>query len=140
MKCWLALCATLALCSTAAQARDPRTLFMMECQGCHLADGSGGVSSVPSLRDRVGYFLTVPGGREFLAQVPGVARAPLDDTQTTQVLNWLLNEFGPVDIVRQYPPYTVDEISRLRQTPLTEIKQRRAALLQQIEAAYPPSP
>lgn len=105
---------------------------MMECQGCHLADGSGGVSSIPPLDNHVAKFLTVPGGREFLAQVPGVARSPLKDEEITAVLNWLLNEFGPQDIARSYPPYTVQEVGALRKNPLTEVKKTRAALLEKI--------
>lgn len=116
-----------------AAAKDPKILFMMECQGCHLADGSGGVSNIPPLNGHVAKFLTVPGGREFLAQVPGVARSPLSDAEITAVLNWLLLEFGPVDIAKQFPPYTVEEVSMLRKAPLTEVVHRRAELIQLIE-------
>jgi mono/diheme cytochrome c family protein len=123
--CWLV---------TASYAREPQLLFMMECQGCHMSDGRGGVNAVPSMNQQVAQFLTVPGGREFLAQVPGIARSGLNDAEVTAVLNWLLNEFGPQEIAAQYPPYTVEEISHLRKTPLTEVKQKRAALLKLIEA------
>jgi mono/diheme cytochrome c family protein len=129
-------CVMLALLfiSSTTQAKDPQFIFMMECQGCHLADGRGAVNAVPSMNDEVAKFLTVPGGREFLAQVPGVAKSPLNDAEITAVLNWSLNEFGPVDIAARHPPYTVEEISRLRKTPLLEVKQARAALINLIEA------
>lgn len=104
----------------------------MECQGCHLSDGSGGVNAVPSMKGHVAKFLTVPGGREYLTQVPGVAHSALNDAEVTVVLNWLLNEFGPEAITSQYPPYSVEEISRWRKTPLTEVKQKRAALIKLI--------
>src|SRR5690606_41866091 len=107
--------------------------FMMECQGCHLSDGSGGVNAVPSMKGEVAKFLTIPGGREFLVQVPGVAHSALNDTEITAILNWSLNKFGPVDIAAQYPPYTVEEVSRLRKTPLLEVKQKRMELLKLIE-------
>lgn len=124
------------LCSlliSASHAREPQVLFMMECQGCHLSDGSGGVSNIPPLNDHVAKFLAVPGGREFLAQVPGVAHSALNNTEVTAVLNWLLNEFGPGEIAAKYPPYTKEEVSRLRKTPLTEVKQQRAVLVKLIE-------
>lgn len=105
----------------------------MECQGCHLSDGSGGVSSIPSFNNHVAKFLTVPGGREFLAQVPGVARAPLSDEDMALVLNWLLLEFGPRHIAEQYPPYTADEVARLRKIPLMAVTQRRSVLVKKIE-------
>lgn len=127
---FLIICLVLA---AAAEARDPKVNFMMECQGCHLADGSGGVSNIPPLNGHVAKFLTIPGGREFLAQVPGVARSPLNDAEITAVLNWLLHEFGPKDIAVQYPPYTVEEVAGLRKTPLTEVVNRRAELVRLIE-------
>jgi len=132
---WRTVMTTLLFICTAVQAKDPKFIFMMECQGCHLTDGRSGVNSVPAMKEEVAKFLTVPGGREFLAQVPGVSRAPLSDAEITAVLNWLLNEFGPRDIASQYPAYTVEEVKRLRQTPLTEVKQHRAALIQQIQAS-----
>jgi hypothetical protein len=114
-------------------AKDPATLYMMECQGCHLADGIGGLNSVPMLRNSVARFLTVPGGREYLVQVPGVALSSLSDPDTTAVLNWMLRKFGPLELAVQYAPYTVAEVTRLRRDPLTEIAHNRAALLQQMQ-------
>ena len=127
------LVALLCLYPFCVAARDPATLYMMECQGCHLADGIGGLNSVPTLRNSVARFLTVPGGREYLVQVPGVALSSLSDPDTTAVLNWMLRKFGPVELAVQYAPYTVAEVTRLRKNPLTEIAHNRAALLQQME-------
>ena len=134
------LLATALLVSTSAlAARDARFDYQMECQGCHAADGGGTVASVPSLKDHVGKFLGVPGGREFLAQVPGAAQAPLDDAALAQVLNFILREIGHAD---GFAPYTADEVSRLRRTPLTTVAATRAALVKQIEqhssASSPP--
>jgi hypothetical protein len=123
----------LLLSALPVQAKSPQFLFTMECQGCHLQDGSGGVDAVPPLNNYVAKFLTVPGGREFLAQVPGVARSTLSDAEITSVLNWLLQHFGPPEIARQYPLYTTDEVARLRKTPLTEVSNTRAALVKQIQ-------
>ena len=108
---------------------------MMECQGCHGADGKGQNEAIPALNHHMATFLTVPGGREFLVQVPGAAQAPLSDADTADVLNYMLKRFGPVDIAAKYPPYTTDEVARLRKTPLTEVKQRRAELVKLIEKA-----
>jgi hypothetical protein len=114
-------------------AKDPATMYMMECQGCHLADGSGGPNSIPTLHNSVARFLAVPGGREYLVQVPGVALASLSDTDITAVLNWMLTEFGPMEWATKYAPYTVDEVADLRKRPLTEISRRRADLILLIE-------
>jgi mono/diheme cytochrome c family protein len=122
----------LAATSLGAAAGDARFNYLMECRGCHAADGSGSVSSVPSLKGRMAKFLTVPGGREFLVQVPGAAQAPLDDAALAEVLNWMLREFGPTELAGRYPPYGPEEVARLRRTPLTEIGVTRAALVRQI--------
>jgi mono/diheme cytochrome c family protein len=108
-------------------------MYMMECQGCHLADGGGGLNSVPTLRNSVAKFPVVPGGREYLARVPGVALSSLSDQDITAVLNWMLTKFGPVEWTRRYAPYTVEEVAVLRKHPLTEIGSQRAELILLIE-------
>ena len=126
---------TLLLCGGAfAHAKDPAMNYMMECQGCHGADGHGQNEAIPALDNNMAKFLTVPGGRAFLAQVPGVAQAPLSHADTADVLNYMLKRFGPAEIAAKYPPFTADEVAKLRKTPLTEVKQKRAALVKLINA------
>src|SRR5262249_51219864 len=79
--------------ASAAWAYTPAVDYALECQGCHRADGAGTPGSVPPLKDAVARFLGVAGGREYLARVPGVAQAPLDDTALAAVLNWMLDHF-----------------------------------------------
>lgn len=104
-------------------------MYMMECQGCHLSDGGGGLNSIPTLQNHVAKFLGVPGGREYLVQVPGVALSSLSDQDITAVLNWMLTKFGPVEWTQQFPPYTAPEVAALRKKPLAEITHRRAELV-----------
>jgi len=134
------LVALLCLYPFCVAARDPTTLYMMECQGCHLADGSGGLNSVPTLHNSVARFLAVPGGREYLVRVPGVALSPLSDEDTAAVLNWLLRTFGPLELAQQYAPYTAEEVARLRQAPLAEIVHHRAELMLLMQPAGATSP
>ncbi len=122
----------LARVPLASAAGDAQFDYRMECQGCHAADGGGSVSAVPSLKGKVAKFLRVPGGREFLVQVPGAAQAPLSDAALAGVLNWMLREFGPTADTQRYPPYTAEEVARLRRMPLIDVSARRAALIRQI--------
>jgi hypothetical protein len=118
-------------------AKDPAAIYMMECQGCHLSDGGGGLNNIPALSNHVAKFLSVPGGREYLVQVPGVALSSLSDQDVTAVLNWILARFGPAESASRYAPYSVEEVSVLRKQPLTEIGKRRAdldSLIKQREA------
>lgn len=118
-------------------ATDPETLYRIECQGCHLADGTGGLDSIPTLRNHVAKFLDVAGGREYLVQVPGVALSPLTDQELADVLNWMLFTFGPAASMRDHALYSVDEVARLRKQPLTDVVKKRQELVPQIQQTEP---
>jgi len=117
----------------AAGAGEPRIGYMLQCQGCHLADGSGSPGAVPSLRGLVGRFLTVPGGREYLVRVPGSAQSELDDAGLAAVLNWMVREFGPEDVARDFLPFSGDEVTSYGRRPLVDVGTRRRELLRRIE-------
>jgi len=122
----------LAAALTAAEASGgPDRDYMLQCQGCHRADGSGFGASVPDLRGSVGLFLEVPGGREFLVQVPGSAQAPLGDAELAAVLNWMIARFGPERVAASFEPYTGAEVSLLRR-PLLDVAGARAKLVERI--------
>jgi mono/diheme cytochrome c family protein len=125
----------LAAAGGTAGAYAPHVEYALNCQGCHRADGSGTGESVPPLAGSVARFLGVPGGREYLVQVPGVAQAPLDDATLAAVMNWMLERFDKEHIPAGFVPYDVAEIARLRTTPLTDVEAVRRRLLAAIEAA-----
>ena len=95
------------------------------------ADGSGTPGSVPALADSVARFLAVPGGREYLVQVPGVAQAPLADAALAAVVNWMLARFDARHVPKDFQPYTADEIRGLRKSPLVDVEKVRASLLRE---------
>ena len=64
--------------------------WTLNCQGCHRLDGSGSDGTAPSLAGTVAKFLWVPGGREYLIRVPGVATSPLSDADLAEVMNCML--------------------------------------------------
>lgn len=125
---WLVL-----LAARAALAGSPAVDYALNCQGCHLDDGSGTPGSVPALAGSVGRFLRVTGGREFLVQVPGVATSPLDDAALAAVLNWMLERFGRPEAPATYAPYTAAEVGALRAKPLTNVERVRAELIRAAE-------
>jgi mono/diheme cytochrome c family protein len=98
--------------------------YVLNCSGCHRRDGSGTPGVVPSLRT-LGPLLERPGAREYLARVPGVAQAPLDDTRLAALLDWVLRELSGV---AGEPPYRADELAAWRRTPLRDPKAARRAL------------
>jgi hypothetical protein len=111
---------------------SPRINYILHCQGCHLVDGAGTVDKVPALKNEVGRFLHVPGGREFLIQVPGSSQSALTDAEVAAVLNWILENFSSGQLPADFMPYTTLEISRYRQPPLANVSAVRAKLMEEI--------
>lgn len=136
----LALSLGPAAAGGASPANPPEIDYMLQCRGCHLADGAGAPGRVPDLRDRIGLFLTVPGGREFLVRVPGASQSPLDDARLAAVLNWMIRAFGPAEVAADFAPYAADEVRRYRVRPLIDVDARRAALLERMTSPRPAPP
>ena len=130
---WRVAMALVAVTGTRAAATSgPALDYALNCQGCHRADGTGTPGSVPVLAGSVAKFLKVPGGREYLSQVPGAAQAPIDDAALAAVLNWMVDRFDHADVPADFRPYTPEEVGRLRGAPIIDVTTRRA-LIEKIE-------
>jgi mono/diheme cytochrome c family protein len=121
----------------AAVAADPRQDYMLNCMGCHLLDGSGAPPAIPRLLDRVGYFLTIPQGREYLAQVPGAANALLDDARLAAVLNWAIDEFAGASAPSGWRRYDAREVAGYRAARPADIDALRQTLTAELWRAQP---
>ena len=117
-------------------AERARVNYMLNCQGCHLPDGDG-VGDIPRMKGFVGNFFRVPGGREFVVQVPGSANAALDDDALAELLNWMLVEISANELPENFAPYTAEEVGRHRAQPLSDVNAVRTQLIQRI-AQLPP--
>lgn len=106
-----------------------RVNYMLNCQGCHGANGEGNKrTDVPRMRDQVGNFLRVPGGREYLVQVPGSANASVNDAQLAELLNWMLPSISADQLPKNFKPYTEAEIKALRYSPEEDVQGTREKL------------
>jgi mono/diheme cytochrome c family protein len=115
-----------------------RADYMVSCQGCHLADGGGfPKKGVPKMTGFVGKFLTVPGGREFLVQVPGSAQSDLSDDRLANVLNWILTTFSAAQIPANFVPYSAKEVKRLRNSPIARVADTREQLVREMNKTAP---
>ena len=119
----------LAMCSIAAA--NPEIDYKLNCQGCHLPDGTGFVNKVPSFA-LLGDFLSVPGGREFLVQVPGTSQSLLSDSQAAEVLNWIVENFSDY-VPKDFRHYTAAEVGDLRSIRVLDVLAIRAQLMDKIE-------
>ena len=121
-----------------AGAVPARLDYMLQCQGCHLADGSGSPGAVPDLRGSLARIASIPGGREYLVRVPGAAQSPLSDQRLAAVLDWMIREFGPAEAAAAAEPYRAEEVARWRARPYLEVESVRRALLSRDGSAAAP--
>jgi hypothetical protein len=111
-----------------------RVDYMLHCQGCHGPDGGGTRDGVvPKLDGQLAKFLKVPGGREFLVQVPGSANAAIPPERLAAVLNWMVLTFDADHVPADFSAYTADEVGRLRAMPLTDVGAVRSQLIGMID-------
>ena len=131
-----------AAASSPAGVENPQRAWQhwtLNCQGCHRPDGTGSAGTTPSLAGTVGRFLSVPGGREYLGRVPGVATSPLSNADLSELMNWMLWRFDKEHIPANFQPFTAAEIGQLRSAPLRlEASQMRADLLKKAEESTTP--
>lgn len=115
-------------------ATEQRQLdYMLNCQGCHLPDGSGHQQrQVPAFPGQLGRFLSVPGGREYLVQVPGSALSGLSDEALAGVLNWMLERFSPEQLPADFKPYSGTELHEWRQHIPADVARVRRGLIERI--------
>ena len=81
------------------------------------------------MRGFVAEFLKVPGGRDFLVQVPGSANAPLSDAELAELLNWILTTMSSKELGDDFDYYTTDEVSLARAIVLQDVAKTRADLV-----------
>ena len=136
MRVWALLALALAAATSVADgatinADRARINYMLNCQGCHLPAGEG-VGDIPQMKNFVGNFLKVPGGRAFLVQVPGSANAALDDAALAELLNWMLLEISADQLPEDFKPYSAAEVGEYRTMPLSDVNAVRLPLIQKI--------
>lgn len=108
-----------------------RSLFVVHCAGCHGMDGSGSPSAnVPDMR-RLGNFLLLDGGREFIIKVPGVMGSGLSDQQVADVTNWLFATLAKDSTPAGHKAYDEAEVQRARAAPLVDVAAARSRLATQ---------
>jgi mono/diheme cytochrome c family protein len=108
--------------------------YLQSCGGCHGIQGRSAVGLVPQLRDRVGWFLCTPEGRQFIVQLPDVAFAGVSDQELADVLNFMMFDLGGASTPKSAKPYSAEEVKQLREnTPLrTGLRARRQAVVAEL--------
>jgi mono/diheme cytochrome c family protein len=99
---------------------ETQTQFLLRCGGCHGTQGVSPPQSVPVLRERAGWFLCTPAGREYLVRVPNVSRALLDDQALARMLNFVTFDLGRAPLSHQPAPFTAEEVAAIRRHPAND--------------------
>jgi hypothetical protein len=127
--------ALLALLPLLARAEtSARTLYLLQCSGCHGGDGSGDPRvDVPPFPGFIGAFLLDPEGRRYIVNVGGVMSAGLNDHDTARVMNWVLESFSgssmPVDGFRKFNAAEIRELRESRPADAVALRRDIAARL-----------
>ncbi len=106
-----------------------RANYMLNCMGCHSADGSGAAGKVPSLRDSLVPLASSAGGRRYLVEVPGAAQSVLSNLELAQVLSWMVRNLSAQAVPPEFVDFTESEVAGYRRTPLIGVRAERARLL-----------
>ncbi len=130
----LLIVATLFCANAAFAAYTPRVAYLLHCGGCHLPDGSSNPPEVPDLRGELGKIVALPGGRDYLARVPGASQAPVSDKQLAEILNWVLYRFNAKTLPGDFTPLTGEEVGKSRRNVLKDPLKHRAVLWERYEA------
>jgi hypothetical protein len=103
--------------------------YMLNCMGCHLADGSGAAGKVPSMRESLAILSRSSAGRRYLVQVPGASESRLSDLELAQVLSWMVRNLSAPAVAPDFVDFTAAEVAAYRRTPLVRVHELRAQLL-----------
>jgi cytochrome c553 len=131
-----ALSAVSALALVLAGAADagPGQDYMLYCMGCHGAEARGVPGKIPPLAGSLARFMRTSEGRDYVLRVPGAANSALSDAQLAAVLNWLAMRY-PAAGEPSPAPFTVEEVTRARRTPLASVQERRREVIRGLGAA-----
>ena len=130
----LRLGVALAAAAFAATIRaSPAQDYTLYCMGCHGAQAQGVPGRIPPLAGSVSLFMRTAEGRNYVLRVPGAANSALSDPQLTAVLNWLAESYGAPGEPRPVP-FTVDEVTQARRTPLADVQAQRREVIRALAA------
>jgi cytochrome c553 len=122
--------ATLAPPAVASPQQD----YILYCMGCHGTTAQGVPGKIPPLAGALARFMRTSDGRNYVLRVPGAANSVLTDAQLAAVLNWLAERYRSPDDPRP-EPFTVQEVTAVRRTPLADVHARRSEVVRALAAS-----
>ena len=97
----------------------PQSDYVEHCSGCHGMQGNSAPAEIPVLRDRIGYFMCIPEGRDYLIRLPNVAYSAISDNQElADMMNFVVFGLGGRSAPQSAKPFTAAAVARLRRNAL----------------------
>lgn len=98
----------------------PQSDYVEHCSGCHGMQGNSAPAEIPVLRDRVGYFMCTPEGRDYLIRLPNVAYSAIGDNQElADMMNFVVFGLGGASAPKGARPFTAAEVAKLRRRAMS---------------------
>ncbi len=124
-----------------ARAQHPehmsaRSNYLERCGGCHGVDGRAFSATVPDLKDKVGWFLCDPAGRDYVSRLPNIVFSQLTDAELAALMNYAVRDMGAASTPRAAEPFSAAEMAQARRRPwsLTDLEGHRAQVVQALIA------
>lgn len=115
-----------------AELTKAKTDYILQCQGCHKANGTGMPPQTPNFNTHGELFMRAPEGRKYWVSVPGAANSPLTDSELAEVLNYIANDIVGV---KGHQSFTAKEVQRYRGTQMTDVYEVRRNLAAKLSQA-----
>lgn len=140
--CRLSIVVTMIWFSSLAKAAEPYTYnsqagkihYMLQCQGCHKANGTGIENSIPDMGEHGIEMLSSERGRKFFVVVPGSSQSPLSDQHLADVLNYITTEIlSSESSGRVVRLFDTSEISKYRSIKMKDVAKERELIVRAIE-------
>lgn len=109
--------------------------YVEHCGGCHGIGGDAAPADLPTLKGRVGWFMCLPEGRNYLIRLPNIARSRItDNDQLADLLNFMVFGLGGGSAPAGAKPFTGAEVAATRTSPFTSVSlvQTRALLVEKV--------
>lgn len=105
-----------------ADMDQPQTDYIEHCGGCHGIKGNAAPADLPNLQGRVGWFMCLPEGRDYLMRLPNIARSRItDNEQLADLMNFMVFGLGGKSTPAGSKPFTSPEVAQGRTKAYTSV-------------------
>lgn len=112
-----------------------QTDYVEHCGGCHGIKGNAAPADLPNLQGRVGWFMCLPEGRDYLMRLPNIARSRItDNEQLADLMNFMVFGLGGKSTPAGARPFAPAEVAEGRTRAFTSVSliKTRAQIVEKV--------